>query len=629
MGRLRRQRRCFDAAFFGISPREAACMDPQHRWLLETAGRRWRTRALPPETLAGSRTGVFVGISHSDYPLLQRRDPLHRSLHQYRQRAVHRRQPALLPARSPAARASRSTPRAPRRWWRCTLRRAASGPSECDHALVGGANALLTPEASIGFSQAHMLSPRGRCRAFDAGADGYVRAEGAAAIVLMPLRATRRRWGCRCARAADRDASNQDGHSSGLTVPSQDAQEAMIREALRSAGLRRASGLRGGARHRHAGRRSDRSARAGGRAVGRRAADGPCLIGSVKTNIGHLEPASGTGGADQGRAGAGARRDTRPIFTSRRRTRCCRSTACAFRRLSRRCRASMVTLRSLAVNSFGFGGANAHALLARAPPPSVQTHADAADEPCIFPLSARSPASVGGLRRAFTPSSSSSSDASPSSAQSSARPPRSEIASSLRRALVADSLAGCRPVASVAQRRRSLHAATAEDCLRLQRPGPAVVGDGTSALSSGTIVRDCWEQCDATCRRLGGPSLLDALLADEADSRLDHTDIAQPALFALQAGLVELWRAWGIEPDAVIGHSVGEAAAAWAAGIFDLEEIFRVILARSRWQATDARPRPDAGCGHLRRGGQRLGADDSPAASASRRSTRPAGHTRR
>jgi acyl transferase domain-containing protein len=111
------------------------------------------------------------------------------------------------------------------------------------------------------------------------------------------------------------------------------------------------------------------------------------------------------------------------------------------------------------------------------------------------------------------------------------------------------------------------------------------VGDGPAAFSREKIVRELWEQCDVICRKLGGPNLLDELLADEAASRLNETEIVQPALFALQAGVSELWRARGIQPDVVLGHSVGEASAAWASGAFSLEKILRVVIARSRWQA--------------------------------------------
>ena len=155
----------------------------------------------------------------------------------------------------------------------------------------------------------------------------------------------------------------------------------------------------------------------------------------------------------------------------------------------------------------------------------------------------------------------------------------------LRHALVGDSLASLRTqLLSLKEAPAPAAAAHPKIAFVFGGQGPQWWAMGRELYKREKVVRDVWEQCDALCRKLGGLHLLDALLADEATSRLNYTDVAQPALFALQAGLVELWRAWGIEADAVIGHSIGEAAAAWAAGIFDLEGIFRVILARSRWQ---------------------------------------------
>ena len=247
----------FDAAFFGIAPREAACMDPQHRWLLETAWEAIEDAGLPPARLAGSRTGVFVGISHSDYPALHRRDSS--SIDRYTNigsalSIAANRLSYLLDLRGPSLAVDTACSSslvalhlAARSLW----------SEECDYAMVGGANALLTPEASIGFSQARMLSPRGRCRAFDAGADGYVRAEGAAAILLMPARAAQatgsvgtsapRRDGVESGRSFEQPHRAQSGGAGG------DAARGAPRR-VRQAQRRR---LRRGARHGHAGRRSD------------------------------------------------------------------------------------------------------------------------------------------------------------------------------------------------------------------------------------------------------------------------------------------------------------------------------------------------------------------------------------
>jgi acyl transferase domain-containing protein len=301
----------FDAAFFGIAPREAAGVDPQHRWLLETTWEAIEDAGLPPEKLSGSRTGVFVGISHSDYPTLARRDAS--SIDRYTNigsalSIAANRLSYLFDLRGPSYAVDTACSSS-----LAALHLAARSlwSGECDHAMVGGANAVLTPEGGIGFSQAHMLSPRGRCRAFDAGADGYVRSEGAAALVLMPLRiAQSLRLQPRALLVAT--AANQDGHSSGgLTVPNQDAQEAMVREALQSAHLspRDVVYVEAHGTGTPVGDPIEARALANVLSEGRTPEE-RLLIGSVKTNIGHLESASGHGGTHQGGARARAADDS-------------------------------------------------------------------------------------------------------------------------------------------------------------------------------------------------------------------------------------------------------------------------------------------------------------------------------
>lgn len=570
----------FDAGFFGIAPREAARMDPQHRWLAEVAWEAMEDAALPPERLAGTRTGVFLGLSSSDYPMLHRRDLL--SIDGYSNigsalSIAANRLSFLFHLRGPSFAVDTACSSS-----LVALHLAAQSLrlGECDYALVGGASALLTPESSIGFSQARMLSPHGRCRAFDADADGYVRAEGAAAVLLMPLRIAQQ-LGLRPRALLVATASNQDGHSSSLTVPSQSAQEEMIREALEKAGARprdvvyvEAHGTGtpvGDPIEAHA----IAAVLSEGRAPGER-----LLIGSVKTNIGHLESASGMAGlikavlALEHRAVPANLHFTvpNPLLPLDR-----IAVPTALTRLPKRPGRTPL----VAVNSFGFGGTNAHALLA--PPPAPVPMAAAADQPCLFPLSARSPAALVQYAEAFAQLI--ATNPPPSLRDLCAAAALGKSHHPLRHAFVADSFA------SLQKQLRSLRDSAAKPVTGRPKVAFIFCGQGPQWWAMGRqlyreekIVRDLWERCDAISQKLGGPRLLDALLSTETDSPLGHTDIAQPALFALQAGLVELWRTWGIEPAWVLGHSVGETAAAWAAGMFDLEEILRIIICRSRQQ---------------------------------------------
>ncbi|HEY2140106.1 MAG TPA: type I polyketide synthase, partial [Chthoniobacterales bacterium] len=573
----------FDAAFFGIAPREASCIDPQHRWLLETAWEAIEDGGLPPEHLANSRTGVFVGISHSDYPTLRRRDTL--SIEAYTNigcalSIAANRLSYLFNLRGPSLAIDTACSSslvalhlAARSLW--------SG--ECDYALVGGANALLLPESSIGLSQARMLSPRGRCRAFDAGADGYVRAEGAASVLLIPLRAARElKLHVRAQIVAT--ASNQDGHSSSLTVPNQRAQEEMIREALHIADANPGDVVYVEAHGTGTpvGDPIEACALAAVFSDGRAPGE-PLLIGSVKTNVGHLESASGL--AALLKAVLVLERQSVPPNLH------FQSPNPLLPLEQVRVPTNLMPLPSangrrplVGVNSFGFGGSNAHALLAAAPvsAPAVQP----VDEFCILPLSARSPRALSDYAAAFARFIAADKSTTGSLRDVCAAAALGKSHHPLRHAFVADSTASLRSqLLTFAESSTDPLPAPAQPKIAFifSGQGPQWWAMGRELYEREKVVRDFWGRCDAACRIMGGINLLEELLADEKDSRFDRTDIAQPALFTLQASLVELWRSWGIEPDAVVGHSAGEAAAAWAAGIFDLEGIFRVLLARSRW----------------------------------------------
>ena len=286
----------FDAGFFAISPREAAVMDPQQRLLLEVAWRALEDAGIPAENLAGSKTGVYIGVSHSDYHGIQ----------QYgrRQVDVHTATGGAL-----SIAANRLSHRFDLRGPSIAIDTACSSSlvaldaactalltGECDINLVGGVNVMLTPDVTITFSRAAMLSPDGQCKAFDARANGYVRGEGAG-MVILKLLSRALLDGDRIHAVIRSTAVNQDGRTSTITVPSRDAQIAMLRQACARANI-------------HPSRIDYVEAHGTGTAVGDpieadaigtvfgagRAPENACVIGSIKTNIGHLEPAAGIAG---------------------------------------------------------------------------------------------------------------------------------------------------------------------------------------------------------------------------------------------------------------------------------------------------------------------------------------------
>jgi acyl transferase domain-containing protein len=285
----------FDAAFFGITPREAQRLDPQQRWFLEATWRALEDAGQRVEDLRGRSIGVYVGCSSSDYGEIQRRWHYHADLHTNTGAAVSLianrvsyafdwRGPSLvidtacsssLVALDIGARALRN--------------------GQCDAIIVGGANALFMPEASIGFAKANMLARDGRCKAFDARADGYVRAEGAVALLLKPLERALadgdRIYACLLSTAV-----NQDGQTPGITMPSGAQQKAMIESAYD--GIVDPQWVGGIEAHGTGTSVGDPiEAQALGTALGHgRSPDNALRIGSIKTNLGHLEPASGAAG---------------------------------------------------------------------------------------------------------------------------------------------------------------------------------------------------------------------------------------------------------------------------------------------------------------------------------------------
>ena len=288
----------FDAPFFGMSAREVRLMDPQHRLLLETAWRAVEHSGTAPTALANTNTGVFVGLATHDYLGMASDELTYPEIEAY-----------LAIGTSNAAAAGRISYRLGLQGPAVAVDTACSSSlvaihqacqalrlGECDLALAGGANVLLTPATMITFSHAHMLAPDGRCKTFDAAADGYVRGEGCGVIVVKRLEDAIRD-GDRIRAVIRGSAINQDGASGGLTVPNGVAQQRVIAEALKRAGLepRDVGYLEAHGTGTSLG--DPIEAQAAGAVLGAgREPSQPLLIGSAKTNIGHLEAAAGIAG---------------------------------------------------------------------------------------------------------------------------------------------------------------------------------------------------------------------------------------------------------------------------------------------------------------------------------------------
>jgi acyl transferase domain-containing protein/acyl carrier protein len=581
----------FDADFFGISPVEAKAMDPQQRLLLHVAWEALESAGLRQEDVRGTRTGVFVGQATAEYSdTMHRPQPDIRALTGSRLRSMAAgRVSFALDLRGPSITVDTA----------CSsslvavhLARQSLLAGECDTAIVGGVNVILSPHDSIAYSQAGMMSPGGRCRFGAASADGFVRGEGIAAVVLRRLADT---------DAADRvpavllgSAVNNDGRSGGfLLQPSVAGQAEMLRNAYASAGVNPADVdyVEAHGTGTQVGDAIELSALADVMGAGR-PADRPCVVGSVKSNIGHTEAAAGLAGLikavlilKHGTVPASLHcDDPAPMLRPENSPLVIPSSV---RPLNRQ------TLRSVVgVSAFGLSGTNAHVVLST--PEATGAGADAhlaatGDAPGeMLTLSAPSAESLrdvanqwqGFLATRCAADSQYLSDVCYTA--NVRRQPQthrlvvrgksfSALADQLTRYLdgrehprLASGYAG------PAGRRRAVFVFSGQ--------GGQWPGMGRQLYEAFPAYRSSFDRCDAAARPYLSSSLKDLLVSDVP---VDAIEALQPLLWALQVAMAELWRSLGIEPDAVIGHSMGEVAAAHIAGVLSVTQAAEVICRRS------------------------------------------------
>jgi acyl transferase domain-containing protein/NADPH:quinone reductase-like Zn-dependent oxidoreductase/acyl carrier protein len=585
----------FDAEFFGITPRDAATADPQQRILLEVAYGAIEDAGLTLAGLAGRQVGVYVGIYTLEYNswLLNEHTAIdaYTSVGSMMCAAANRISYCFnlvgpsLAVDTACSSSLVATHLGCRSIW--------NGESEL--AFVAGVNLILRPETTIACCKASMLSPDGRCKSFDARANGFVRSEGAGVVILKPL-----------SRAlADRNhiyalilgtAVNQDGRTDGLTVPSQTSQEANLRAALRSANVPAESVQYVEAHGTGTAVGDPIEATALGTVYGKaRKPNERLLIGSIKSNIGHLEAAAGIAGLIKTALCLKHRQIPANLHFEN------PNPQIPFDELQMRVAQSLEPwpessghpLRA-GVNSFGAGGTNAHAILEAAPEagPARQDDTAPVDGPAwLLPLSARSAPVLPDLARSYLNTLRNGSDLNHAALRDicfSASATRSHH--DHRFALVAHDKAEM-----AEQLEAFLRGETGANCSsgrmsgELSRPvficsgmGQQWWAMGRELLTQEPVYRRAVEELDELYRPLAGWSVIDKLLADENDSEVQQTHVAQPAIFATQVGLAALWRSWGVEPGAVLGHSAGEVAASYIAGALLLKDAVLVIFQRSR-----------------------------------------------
>jgi phthiocerol/phenolphthiocerol synthesis type-I polyketide synthase C len=572
----------FDAKFFNISPREAARIDPQQRLLLEVAWEALEDAGQPTERLAGSPTGVFVGISTYDYGSIQFGRPdlidAYSGTGGALSIAANRLSYALdLHGPSMAVDTACSSSLVAVHLACRSLR-----DGESTLAIAGGVNVILSPALGLNFSKATLMAADGRCKTFDASADGYVRGEGAGVVILKPL-SQALTDGDQIYAVLRGSATNHDGRTNGLTAPSRHAQEAVLAEAYRHAGLAPSSVQYVEAHGTGTALGDTIEANALGAILAEgRTPDSRCLIGSVKTNIGHLEAAAGMAGLIKTALALHHREIPASLHFNQ------PNPHIPFERLALKVADTRTpwppgNRRAVAgVSSFGFGGTNAHVVMTEAPEVRAASSHDADGRVELLPLSARSPEALSALsvryERALQ-AGMSLADLSYTAAAHRDHHDYRVAAVGRDAAELSESLAAFRQGES----RPGLTAGR-------RRPGPGVVfvfsgqgsqwrGMGQQLHADEAIFREALAECDRAMRPHLDSSVVDALLAGDS---LDDIGVIQPAIFATQVALAALWRSWGVEPAAVIGHSMGEVAAAHVAGALNLDDAARVICARAR-----------------------------------------------
>ncbi|MCY3861889.1 MAG: SDR family NAD(P)-dependent oxidoreductase [bacterium] len=622
----------FDAEFFRISPTEAQMLDPQQRLMLETSWQALEDAGIDPDGLKGSRTGVYAGISSNDYRHLilvtsgtsEPAPSLYAVTGTSYSTAIGRVAFALGlegPAMAVDTACSSSL---------VAVHQAAAGlrQGEADLALVGGVHAMASGRMIELRANAGMLAPDGQCKAFDASANGYVRGEGCGMVVLKRLSDAEadgdRIWGVVLGSAV-----NQDGASSGLTVPMETAQQQAIEEALHNAGVVPADidYLEAHGTGTPVGDPIEVNAAAAAYRQGRDEAN-PLLIGSVKTNIGHLEAAAGVAGLIK--TVLAMNRGTIPRHLNLREL----NPKIDWEQFPVQVTTEMTEWPSnqgrpprAGVNSFGFSGTNAHVVLEGYPDsggqsvpvgpsrPIVVSSLGDSDWPAemearlarLLPLSGKSPAALQELAERHM--SWLDEQAEELAVDNSAAVP--VLSDMAWTAGVGRSHQAYRAgvVFRDAESLREKLSALLEGETELQRSqtapkvafaytgqGSQWIGMGQALYDREPVVREVLDRCDRAMRELRGTSLLAVMFgAPDAEGDLDDPAWTQPAIYALECALTELWASLGVGPDVVVGHSLGEIAASRTAGVFSLEDGLRFAAGRGALMAELPEPGAMAG----------------------------------
>nr|WP_175548187.1 type I polyketide synthase [Saccharopolyspora flava] len=569
----------FDADFFGISPREALAMDPQQRQLLETSWEALEDAGIDPTTLRGTRAAVFTGSNGGDYLAMGPGAPDEAVGYAGTGNigsVLSGRIAYVLGTEGPALTVDTACSSS-----LVALHLAARSlqQGECDLALTGGVTVMSTPGIFTEFTHQGGLAPDGRSKAFAEDADGAGFAEGVGVLVVERLSDARRN-GHRVLAVVRGSAVNQDGASNGLTAPNGVAQQRVIRAALADAGLE-TSDVDVVEAH-GTGTKLGDPIEAGAllATYGRgRDAKRPLWLGSVKSNIGHTQAAAGVAGIIKSVLALRHAHLPRTVHADHPTTHVDWSSGALRLLTGPQDWPETGRPRRAGVSSFGVSGTNAHVVLEQGPDEETVPGAPVADGEIVpLPVTAKTPAALREQARRLLPV---LDDAAPAEVGHALATTRARFA---HRAVVLG--------ASDAERRAALDELSGPDVVlgTTVSPDERVVfvfpgqgsqwtGMAVELLESSPVFAARMEECAAALKPFADVELLDAL-SDEA--ALERVDVVQPVLWAVMVSLAEVWRSYGVEPAAVVGHSQGEIAAAVVAGALSLEDGARVVALRSR-----------------------------------------------
>ena len=596
----------FDADFFRITPREAISLDPQQRLLLEVSWEALENAAIAPDRLVGSQTGVFMGIATFDYI-------------QYLSSQGHVNQiDAYLGSGSAHSAAVGRLSYTLGLEGPCVAVDTACSSSlvsvhlacqslrqrECDLALSGGVHILMVPESNIFYCKARMLAPDGRCKTFDAAADGFICTDGCGVLVLRRLSDALAN-GDHILALIRGTATNQDGHTSGLTVPNGLSQQAVIRKALENGGVTSSQVSYVEAHGTGTSLGDPIEVGALGAVYGQeRSQEQPLIIGSVKTYIGHTAPAAGVAGIIKVALSLQHQEIPANLHFNQ------PNPLIAWEEFPFKVPTETMpwvvengNQRLAGVSSFGFAGTNAHVILEEAPKlktlEEIELNQSNLERPLhILTLSAKTEAALQQLAQRYILYLQNNNNAAIKDVCFTANIGRSHF--SHRMGVVATSnqalcdmltafTAGSK-IFGIFQGQVSTSIAPPEVVFLFTGQGSQYVGMGRELYETQPTFRQTLEQCDKILQPYLQQSLLEVLYPNEESkvysARLNETVYTQPALFALEYALAKLWQSWGIIPAAVMGHSIGEYVAACVAGVFSLEDGLKLIAERGRLMQT-------------------------------------------